>query len=143
MFLKTEKDLENLGFGEEVHILEYIYLLEKRILENGKEDLKDLWKRAKEDKLAKEKYEIIKYLRENKYIVRFSKDSEYIRIYQKGIRIGEDRTEYLMRVVKKLQDVEVKDLRMAKDMRKKLIISVYDKKNKIPLFFRIDQIQFE
>ena len=138
MFIELTSDLENLGFTKEVHLLEYIYLIEKGIVKGDKKQL--MKKIEKKDKLAKQKYEIVKYFRDRKYILRFSKDSDLIRIYQKGIRIGEDRTIYVMKIVKKLKEVSEKDLITAREMRKTLIIATYDER---PKFFRVDQIQFE
>ncbi|MFH2106188.1 MAG: hypothetical protein ABII22_02930 [Candidatus Micrarchaeota archaeon] len=141
MFIKLEKDLENLGFEKEVHILEYKYIVDKGLVEGKADELFAKFK--KKDELADDKYEIIKYLRDHKYITRFSKDSEYIRIYQKGIRIGEDRTMFVMKVVEDIKEAGLKDLRVAKSLRKQLVIVQYNKEENRPRFYRLDEITFD
>ncbi len=112
-------------------LLEALYFTEKGVL---KENFEDLMERVKKtDKLAEERYAILKYLRNNGYITRVSLDTtEFFRVYQKGFRPGEDRTKYVLKVVPddwhpKLDEI-TKALEFSGNVRKELIFAYTDGK---------------
>jgi tRNA splicing endonuclease len=129
---KIEK-LELLGAGVregdvlKLPLLEAAYFEGKGFLSCGKgvEDLIGVL--LEKDSLAKEKFEVLKYLRDRGYILRLGPQdeggvSEFMRIYRKGIRIGEDRTESVLKVLKEGENPElVMDLEKAGSMRKSLV----------------------
>ena len=123
---KEKERLENLGFGIEkkgeliLNPYETRYCKEKGYLES-KEKFKG----------NESIYRVFKELREHGIIIRFSKDSELIRVYQKGFRPGEDRTKYLMKVVEKKfpSKEELKELIISsKKMRKELVIALVEER---------------
>ncbi|MDO8553488.1 MAG: hypothetical protein Q7S22_01670 [Candidatus Micrarchaeota archaeon] len=137
----TDKDiiakLKNVGawvIEEEelkLPLLEAAYFAEKGVL---KENFDELMKRLKkEDKLAEEKYAILKYLRNNGYITRVSLDTtEFFRVYQKGFRPGEDRTKYVLKVIPKDWHPKMDEIREALEfsgnIRKELVFAYLDQK---------------
>ncbi|MDD5023370.1 MAG: hypothetical protein PHU63_04340, partial [Candidatus ainarchaeum sp.] len=123
---KERERLEELGFGT---------------IENNKFILNEYEKRYCEEKgylktslkfTGREStYKVFKELREHGIICRFSKDSELVRIYQRGFRPGEDRTKYLMKIVDKNfpKKEEIFDLIVqSKKMRKELLFAIVEKK---------------
>ena len=144
------KRLRSLGGGVEaaagtkMMLLEAAYFAEKGVLPLKKEKL--LKETGKKDKLAKEKYEVLKYLRDNGYITRPSLDnSPYLRLHRKGFRPGEDRTYYLVKVVEKNWKADVvglmKELQFAGRLRKELVIAVPGKER--PAFIKFGRSSFE
>ncbi len=140
--LISDKDtiakLKNVGAwvveGEELKLplLEAAYFAEKGVL---KDKFDDLMKRLKKsDKLAEDKYFVLKFIRNNGYITRVSLDTtEFFRVYQKGFRPGEDRTKYVLKVVPKDWHPKMDDIREALEfsgnIRKELVLAyVTDKK---------------
>ncbi len=89
------------------------------------------------------KYEVLKYLRNRGYIVRPSlEDDRFMRLYKKGIRPGEDRTQYILKVLKKGEKISEEEIRewldFAGKMRKELIV-VYPG----PTFVKLSRVNFE
>lgn len=142
--------LINLGAGIEeggkakLPLLEATYFTEKGII---KFDKNKIIKQARtEDELAEDKYTIIKFLRDRGYITRISLDTtDYMRIHQKGIRVGEDRTQSILKVVKKDWQTNMKEIKeaigFAGKLRKELVIA-YIEKNE-PHFIKISRSNFE
>ncbi|MEK6982477.1 MAG: hypothetical protein AABX38_06090 [Candidatus Micrarchaeota archaeon] len=140
------QDLGGLLYDEnKLTFLEAIYFTEKGVLELDKDEL---WKFLKKDKLAQEKYAILRYFRDNGFIARLNlEDSAYFRVYQKGFRPGEDRTKYLVKVIDssgkaKLSDIE-KEMEIANNLRKELVLAYVDKKNQKPIFVKISRTSFQ
>jgi len=144
--------LRSLGAGVEdaeetkVSMLEAAFFADIRVLPLNRDELLKAAKKA--DKLAEEKYYIIKYLRERGYIVRPSLDgSRYLRLHRKGFRPGEDRTYYLIEVVKKNWKAEPKELfeslEFAGRLRKELVIAVVDLKAEKPRFIKFGRMTIE
>ncbi|MCI0561811.1 MAG: hypothetical protein MN733_25270, partial [Nitrososphaera sp.] len=91
--------MRSLGAGVEeadetkISYLEAAYFADRKVLPMEKEKL--LEHAGKKDPLAKEKFTVIKYLRDRGYIVRQSLDgSNFLRLHRKGLRPGEDKTYY-------------------------------------------------
>lgn len=138
MIIKNDKRLEELGFGVPskkglvLNQYEVRYCNEKKYLKvrgkfKGKESV----------------YRVFKELREHGIILRFSEDSELIRVYQKGFRPGEDRTKYLMKVIdKKFPDKEElkKLVILSKKMRKDLVVALVEKER--IYYLKINQTSF-
>ncbi|MDD2655638.1 MAG: hypothetical protein PHQ80_03145 [Candidatus ainarchaeum sp.] len=100
--------------------LEAAYFAEKGEVEGSPEGFLSL--AEKSDPLAPEKYLVLKHLRNAGFIVRAGESADFLRVYKKGIRVGEDRTMYLIRVLRKsgVPDLHA-DLKLAGKMRKELV----------------------
>ncbi len=144
--------LRSLGAGVEeaeetrLTLLEAAYFADRGVLPLKKDDL--VASAAKKDKLAHEKYSVIKYLRDRGYIVRPSLDgTPYLRLHRKGFRPGEDKTFCLIEVVRKDWKCEpeklMESLDMAGRLRKDLAIAVVDPKAGKPLFLKFGRMNFE
>jgi len=107
--------------------LEAAYFAEKGEIEGSAEEFLSL--AEKSDPLAPEKYLVLKHLRSAGFIVRASGDANFLRVYKKGIRVGEDRTLYLIRALRKsgIPDIRA-DLKIAGKMRKELIYAFVGEK---------------
>lgn len=144
-----EKLIE-LGAGVEesetlkIPLLEAAYFADKKIISLEKEKI--LEKARKDDPLTDHKYIILKFLRDRGFITRLSLDTdEYFRVHQKGIRPGEDRTEYVMKVISPELKTDVKEIRKAllvsSKLRKELIIGYVEKDE--PHFLKISRKTFD
>ncbi len=130
-----------------IHPLEALYFLERGKLTLENETFDSLFAKAKnEDTLAEEKYIILKHLRQNGYILRLSFTNEqWMRIYRKGFRPGEDRTQYLLKIVRynwhpKLEEL-IDDMKKAAEVRKELVYAIVQKEK--PTFFKIARTNFD
>jgi tRNA splicing endonuclease len=104
-------------------LLEAAYFAGKGFLDCGK-SAEELLRVVQEgDELAGEKFGVLKHLRDRGYILRIGEGkSEFMRVYRKGIRIGEDRTESVLKVLREGEKPElVADLEKAGRMRKALV----------------------
>ncbi len=144
--------LRSLGAGVEeaeetkLTLLEAAYFADRGVLPLKKEDL--LHHAARKDNLSKEKYIVIKFLRDRGYIVRPSLDgTPYLRLHRKGFRPGEDKTYYFIEVVRKdwacEPDKLLVSLEMAGRLRKELVIAVVDLQHDKPLFMKFGRMNFE
>ncbi len=144
--------LRSLGAGVEdadesrLTLLEAAFFADKRVLPLKKEELLKAAKKA--DELADEKFFVISYLRERGYIVRPSLDgSRYLRLHRKGFRPGEDRTYYLIEVVRKDWKASPEELftslEFAGRLRKELVIAVVDTKAEKPRFIKFGRMTIE
>lgn len=129
-----------------VHPLEALYFMERGKLKLEAETFQSLMEKiSKEDDLAQEKYAVLKELRQNGYIMRPSFSKDPMRIYRKGFRPGEDRTQYILKVVKKdsqhSTDGLATDMKTAAGLRKELVYAYVDKGK--PVFFKIARTSFE
>ena len=144
--------LRSLGAGVEeadktkITLLEAAYFADRGVLPMDKDGL--LEKAAKEDPLAKEKYFVIKYLRDRGYIVRPSLDgTKYLRLHRKGYRPGEDKTYYLIEAVPKDWKASTESLlpslELAGRLRKELTIAVVDFEREKPFFIKFGRMNFD
>ncbi len=144
--------LRSLGAGVEeaeetkITLLEAAYFAERGVLPMDKEEI--LSKAAENDKLYKERYFVIKYLRERGYIVRPSLDgTPYLRLHRKGYRPGEDKTYYFVHVVSNdwsaTPETLIPLLETAGKLRKELAIAVVDLERDAPLFIKFGRMNFE
>ena len=144
--------LRSLGAGVEeadetkVALLEAAYFADRGVLPMDKEAL--LAQAAKKDKLCREKYAVIKYLRDRGYIVRPSLDgTPYLRLHRKGYRPGEDKTYYLIDVVPKdwtcSPEALMPPLETAGRLRKELAIAIVDPAQDKPFFIKFGRMNFE
>ncbi len=144
--------LRSLGAGVEegdetrITLLEAAYFADRGVLPMDKEEI--LKQAAKRDKLCKERYLVIKYLRDRGYIVRPSLDgTTYLRLHRKGYRPGEDKTYYLIEVVRKdwscTPDRLMPSLETAGKLRKELAIAVVDLEKDKPLFIKFGRMSFD
>lgn len=130
-----------------IHPLEALYFLERGKLKLENETSCSLMGKIKNaDELAGEKYSILKYLRANGYITRPSFANEpWMRVYRKGFRPGEDRTQYLLKIVKKGWKPELEemlaDMKKAAEVRKELVYAIAG--NGKPAFFRVSRTSFD
>ncbi len=111
-------DILNMGLGIErgkdllLHKLEAFYLNEIGLL------TLNISLDKKEEKI----YKVFKFLFERGYPVRFSQDTDFLRVQRKGFRKGEERTQYLVKVVDEVSKEEMfKDLELASKIRKELV----------------------
>ncbi|MEM2948322.1 MAG: hypothetical protein QXD51_03440 [Candidatus Anstonellales archaeon] len=111
--------------GLELHEIEAAYLVKK-----GKIKLKKNFEKLIEGN--EEKYQVYEDLRERGYVVRLSKESEWFRINRKGFRRNEDRTVYILKVIKapfKLTDKEIfEDVSFSAKLRKQLVYAIVHEK---------------
>ncbi|MEO0248982.1 MAG: hypothetical protein ABIN58_05440, partial [candidate division WOR-3 bacterium] len=98
---------------------------------------------AKTDPLAPEKFRVLTHLREAGFIVRMGDGKEeFFRVYKKGIRVGEDRTEMVMRVMREGEKASLEeDAAEASKMRKELVYAFVGKKG--VTFFKAYRASFE
>ncbi|MEW6748521.1 MAG: hypothetical protein AB1295_02335 [Candidatus Micrarchaeota archaeon] len=144
--------LRSLGAGVEegdetkISYLEAAYFADKGVLPEKKDDL--LKKALKKDKLAKEMYLVLKYLRDRGYIVRPSLDgTQFLRLHRKGYRPGEDKTYYLIEVVtekwRATPESLLPSLETAGRLRKELAIAIVGKDKEKPLFIKFGRMNFD
>ena len=144
--------LRSLGAGVEdaeetkLTLLEGAYFADRGVLPLKKDDI--LKEASKTDPLANEKYFVIKYLRDRGYIVRPSLDgSPFLRLHRKGYRPGEDKTYYLIEVVKKDWQASpeklMPSLEFAGRLRKELVIAIVDDSKDNPTFLKFGRMNFE
>lgn len=144
--------LRSLGAGVEeadetkISLLEAAYFADRGVLPMEKEKIME--KIAETDPLYREKYFVIKYLRDRGYIVRPSLDStDYLRLHRKGYRPGEDKTYYLIEVVPKewkaTPETLMPSLELAGRLRKELAIAVVDLEREKPLFIKFGRMTFD
>jgi len=143
--------LINLGVGVEesketkLPLLEAAYFAEKNIISFDKEKI--LEQARKSDNLAYDKYTVLKCLRNNGYITRVSLDTnDYFRVHRKGIRVGEDRTHYLLKVVPSNWQTNMKEIKeaiaFAGKLRKELVIAYVDSDKDVH-FIKFSRTSFE
>lgn len=142
--------LRSLGAGVEdaeetkISYLEAAYFAERKVIPLEPEEL---LKRAEaRDKLAREKFMVIRHLRERGYIVRPSLDgSPFLRLHRKGFRPGEDKTYYLIHAVPKDAKFDLESLmpslEAAGRLRKELAIAFCDKER--VTFIKFGRMDFE
>lgn len=128
---KKAEEIIQLGIGMEtengleLHKVEAAYLVK-----NGK--LKT--RKSFEELVAgdKERYAVYEDLRSRGYVVRLSRESELFRINRKGFRRGEERTAYILKVIKAPFTLTVKelfeDLALSAKMRKQFVYAIIDGK---------------
>lgn len=125
----------------ELHPLIAELMAEKAVLPKGK-----YLSMLKTDKLAKDKLTVIRHLWSKGYVCRLSLEGEdYIRVHRKGIRPGDDRTQYLLTVIpsnwKTTLDELVGHMELSGRLRKELVF-VYVSKDKIQ-FLGVGRRTFE
>jgi tRNA splicing endonuclease len=144
--------LRSLGAGVEeadetkITLLEAAYFADRGVLPMKKEDI--LEHASKTDPLYQERFFVIKYLRDRGYIVRPSLDgTPYLRLHRKGYRPGEDKTYYLIEVVKKDWNASPENLfsslELAGKLRKELAIAIVDPDKEKPYFIKFGRMNFE
>ncbi len=144
--------LRSLGAGVEesdetkITYLEAAYFAERNVLPLKKDEL--LERASKNDPLAQDKFAVIKYLRDRGYIVRPSLDgTDFLRLHRKGYRPGEDKTYYLIQVVRKGWSCSAEglmpSLETAGKLRKELAIAIVDPGFDAPLFIKFGRMNFE
>ena len=105
----------------ELHPILAEYLAEKQAIPKGK-----YLAMVKSDKLAKDKLTVIQHLWSKGYASRFSLEGDdYSRVYRKGVRPGDDRTLYLLKVIPKNWKTSLEDLlahiEISSKLRKELV----------------------
>lgn len=146
LFLINQSSYQSLnekGYGEKVGNLytldcyEAVYLNEKdkvQILINEKRlNFEQIIKKAKIDL---KNYLVYKDLRSKGYIVKSGlKYGFNFRVYDKGIKIGEDHSLWLIDAVYERENISFKDLtgknRTAHSTKKKMIIAIIDSQNQV------------
>ncbi len=123
------------GNGKELHPIEEIYFIEKGKINK---DIKKVWEKAKHLlKNAEDIYRVYKYLRDRGYISKPVED--FLKVYKKGFRPGEDRTIYILKVNPDLNKMK-EDLKLAGRLRKQLIYAFVNEKIE---FVKITRTNFE
>ncbi|MBI5051469.1 hypothetical protein HZC08_01790 [Candidatus Micrarchaeota archaeon] len=106
--------------------LEAVYLTEKGVIQLPAKELSKSTKK----KGFKEKYLVFRHFFDHGYPVRVSLDTdEYLRVYRKGVKVGEDRTQYLVKITNEkesIKDVE-EFLSFVGKFRKEPILAVVEK----------------
>jgi tRNA splicing endonuclease len=144
--------LRSLGAGVEeadetkITLLEAAYFADRGVLPMDKEKI--FLEAAKTDPLYKERFFVIKYLRDRGYIVRPSLDgTPYLRLHRKGYRPGEDKTYYLIQVVPKdwsaTTEALMPHLITAGKLRKELTMAVVDLALEKPFFIKFARLNFD
>jgi len=144
--------LRSLGAGVEeaeetkITLLEAANFADRGVLPMDPENI--FLEAAKTDPLYKERFFVIKYLRDRGYIVRPSLDgSPYLRLHRKGYRPGEDKTYYLIHVVPKdwsaTTDILMPHLVTAGKLRKELTMAVVDLDQEKPFFLKFARMNFD
>ncbi len=144
--------LRSLGGGAEsedgsenrITFIEAAFFAERRVIPIEFEKLMTLAK--KKDKMAEERYNVLKYLREQGYIAKPSLDGlPHLRLYRKGFRPGEDRTYALIYVVDDKWKANAEELiemvGFAGKLRKECIVAVAGKEE--PRFLKLGRTNFE
>ncbi|MBI5047037.1 hypothetical protein HZC07_04900 [Candidatus Micrarchaeota archaeon] len=144
--------LRSLGAGVEdadetsLTYLEAAYFADRGVLPLKKEELLKI--ASKKDHLSTEKYFVIRYLRDRGYIIRPSLDgTPYLRLHRKGLRPGEDKTYYLIEVVKKdwtaVPSELISSIEVAGKLRKDLAIAIPDPEHDHVTFIKFARMNFE
>lgn len=145
---KKIKDLVRVGAIEreseeaQIPLLEAVYWAEKGVLDIEKEDMLKSLKKG--GVLVEEKCLIIKYLNDLGHVTRASGDGDYLRVHEKGIKRGEDRTRYVLKVVEQnwnpnFDEID-KMIEFAAKVRKELLIGKVEDGRII--FYKIDRKKF-
>lgn len=136
------------GAGSEVdgkilfHPFELLYFLERKKINLDRtieSQLRDILK----DKEMEQKFKVFAFLRSRGYIVKptFS-DQNWFRVFRKGFRPGEDRSQYLLKVIDKINLNSLgEDLKTAGEMRKELIYAIFNKEE--INFIKVSKTVFE
>jgi tRNA splicing endonuclease len=126
------------GDGERVHVIELRYFAERGILDVPYEEAFEQFKR--EDEFAEEKYAVFKFLRSRGYITKVL-EGPFLLGYRKGFRPGEDRSSYLIKIVRGVIDEDTlkQDVAKAVSMRKELIYCFINHEVR---FFRVESKRF-
>lgn len=130
---------------------EALYLVEKGKLEikDSRDNVLDfdslLKKFARIDKEFGMKYKVYCDLRERGYIVRTGfKFGAHYRLYERGVKVGEGHAKWLVHVItenhKFTMQILSRAVRLAQNVRKKLIYACVDKENDIT-YYRFDRIK--
>lgn len=146
LFLINQSSYQNLnekGYGEKVgnfynlDCYEAIYLLEKDKVEILKDNkILNFEQIVKKAKIDLKNYLVYKDLRSKGYIVKSGlKYGFSFRVYDKGIKIGEDHSLWLIDAVYERENISFKDLtgknRTAHSTKKKMIIAIIDSQNQV------------
>lgn len=124
-------------------LLEAAYFEGKKVISSGRSAEELVSIALKKDPLAKEKFRVLSHLRDAGFIVRMGDgEEEFFRVYKKGIRVGEDRTEMVMRVLREGEKVPIEeDVVEASRMRKELVYAFAGKEG--VTFFKAYRASFE
>ena len=140
---KSFQSLNSKGFGFQLNnkfhlnIYEVLFLIEKKKIKveykNLEINFENLLKITKVDLID---YLVYKDLKSKGYVVQSgSKYGASFRIYDKGIKIGEDHSLWIVETVKDSQKFKFKDIlgknRIAHSANKKLILAIVDIENSI------------
>lgn len=122
-------------------LLESAYFQKKGAIDTGA-SIEELLGGA--GKLAKERFIVLCELRNSGYIVRMgSGNSEFMRVYKRGIRVGEDRTETVVKVLEEGEKQDLlEDLASAGKMRKNLVYAFVGADEKIN-FVKAYRVRFD
>lgn len=107
-------------------------------------DKKNIESAAIFDKFFQKKVTLIRYFRERGYIsVASFDDSPYLRLYKKGFRPAEDRTQYLLAIISKTQEIStiLDSLDITAKMRKDLVCVLMDSNE--PVFLKCSRSNFD
>jgi len=118
------------GGVQKLPLIEAAYFEGKGFLSTGKSVEELIGLALEADALAKERFAVLKELRDSGYIVRWGVgESEFLRVYQKGIRMGEDRTETVVKVLREGENPSILgDIAAASGMRKDLVYAFVGEK---------------
>ena len=132
----------NEGGVQKLPLIEAAYFEGKGFLSTGKTPGELIEMAVGGDPLAKERFAVLSQLRESGYIVRWGiGESEFLRVYKKGIRMGEDRTETVVKVLREGEDPPVlEDIAAASGMRKDLVYAFVGEKI---VFVKAYRVSFE
>jgi tRNA-intron endonuclease len=151
------KELAERGFGEQqedyiiISPVEGLYLLENKrikvmdIMKKRSIDFKLLLTKLKKlDRDIDIKYFVYKDLRKKGYIVRTGlKYGSYFRVYEKGIRVGEGHSHWLVQPIKDISKTSIYDIakavRIAHSVRKKMIWAVVDTEGDVT-YYKLERI---
>jgi len=117
------------GGVQKLPLIEAAYFQGKEVIESGHSPGELVKLASKKDPLAPEKFRVLTHLREAGFIVRMGEGGEeFLRVYKKGIRVGEDRTEMVLRVLREGERPPLEmDVVEASRMRKELVYAFVGK----------------
>jgi len=151
---KSKQILEH-GFGEQeegsvtLSSVEALYLVEnKKLKVNEKGRVlsfeKLIGKFKQTDKDLDAKYFVYKDLRKKGYVARTGlKYGTYFRVYEKGVRVGEGHSHWLVQPIKEEWQTSIyeisKSIRLAHSVRKKIIWAVVDSEGDVT-YYKFERI---
>lgn len=138
------------------------YLAERGVIGNAEDAKRIISEQMKKDPLAEDKFAVVRHLWSKGYVCRMSNEVggadgsdagsgdapafDFIRVHQKGLRAGEDRTKYAVLVIPREWNADLKKINelfeASGKLRKELILA-YVRQDGAVKFVRMGRATFE